>query len=155
MCYGVRHVQPRPEPTLLGKTATRWSRDQPRRGGMMIGVKRSFTPQKKKVLSYAKDGRNTVAESRSRANKAITKRKAKASRALRRAESVVSADARRDPDADVFVARARRKSWRKVPDAPLAEFVAARLRNRAAPTGRSIVCVEAARASARSAGPSK
>jgi hypothetical protein len=94
-------------------------------------MKRILSPPEKKILSYAKDGRNTVAESRSKADKAITKRKEKANRALRRAESVVSAEAAQRPDdVDAFVARTGRKSWRKIPDSPLGEYVAARLRNR-------------------------
>ena len=93
----------------------------------------SRTPQEKKLLSYAKDGRNTVAESRSIAHKAVAKRKAQANRALRRAESVASGEAVRSPEeADGFVPRVGRKSWRKIPDAPLGEYVAARLRNRKA-----------------------
>ncbi|MBW3570350.1 MAG: hypothetical protein KY467_04525 [Gemmatimonadetes bacterium] len=93
-------------------------------------MKRERTPQEKKRLSYAKDGRNTVAESRGKAHKAIARRKAKANRAFRRAESLALADASQ-PDADVFVGRTGRRSWRKVPDAPLGEYVAARLGVRA------------------------
>jgi hypothetical protein len=89
-------------------------------------MKRSLTPQEKKLLSYAKDGRNTVAESRRIAHKAIARRKSKANRALRRAQSQVLATAPA-PDADVFIARSGRRSWRKLPDAPLGEYVAARL----------------------------
>jgi hypothetical protein len=96
-------------------------------------LKRPTNPQEKKLLSYAKDGRNTVAESRSIAHKTVAKRKATANRALRRAEAVASAEAVRSPeDSDGFVARIGRKSWQKIPDAPLGEFVAARLRNRKA-----------------------
>jgi hypothetical protein len=96
-------------------------------------LKQSQTPQEKKLLSYAKDGRNTVAESRSIAHKAVAKRKANANRALRRAEAVADARAARNPDdADDFVPRVGRKSWQKIPDAPLAEYVAARLGNRKA-----------------------
>src|SRR5204863_743885 len=81
--------------------------------------------------SYSKDGRNTVAESRGKAHKTIAVRKTGANRALRRAESVVADEATRDPEnVDVFVARVGRKSWRKIPDSPLAEYVAARLKNR-------------------------
>jgi hypothetical protein len=96
-------------------------------------LKQSRAPQQKKLLSYAKDGRNTVAESRSIAHKAVAKRKAQANRALRRAEVVASAEAARNPeDSDGFVPRVGRKSWRKIPDAPLGEYVAVRLRNRKA-----------------------
>jgi len=94
-------------------------------------MERNLSPQDKKVLSYSKDGRNTVAESRGKAHKAIAIRKAAANRALRRAESIVADEATRDPEhVDVFVARVGRKSWRKIPDSPLAEYVDARLKNR-------------------------
>lgn len=91
-------------------------------------MKRGRTPQEKKLLSYAKDGRNAYAESRGIAHRAITRRKAKANRALRRAESVLlRAAAEPDMDADIHIPRARRRSWKKIPDAPLAEYLAARL----------------------------
>ncbi len=54
-------------------------------------MKRSRSPQEKKVLSYAKDGRNTVAEARSKSRTSIAKHKALANRALRRAEVVAVA----------------------------------------------------------------
>lgn len=90
-------------------------------------MKSRITPQRKKALSYAKDGRNTLAEARSKAHKAIALRKAMANRALRHAEAAATAAAARDPDADPVVARRGRRSWRKTPDAPLAVYVAARL----------------------------
>lgn len=89
-------------------------------------TKRTRTPQEKKLLSYAKNGRNTVAESRVKAHRTISLRKAKASRAFRRAESRALAAAQ-GPDADVFVGRIGRTSFRKHPDAPPGEYVAARL----------------------------
>ena len=90
-------------------------------------MKLRMTPQRKKALSYAKDGRNTLAEARSKAHKAIALRKAKANRALRHAQTVAVAIAGRDAGADPFVPRTGRRSWRKTPDAPLAVYVAARL----------------------------
>lgn len=92
--------------------------------------KRSLTPQEKKELSYARDGRNTFAESRRQAEKIIARRKSKANRAFRRAEAQALAAA--SADADVFVARTGRRSWRKIPDAPLGEYVALRLESREA-----------------------
>lgn len=86
-----------------------------------------MTPRRKKELSYAKDGRNTLAEARSKAHKVIALRKAMANRALRHAEALATGAAARDPDADTAVARRGRRSWRKTPDAPLAVYVAARL----------------------------
>ena len=94
-------------------------------------TKRNRTPQEKKQLSYANDGRNTFAESRSKAHKAISTRKAKANRALRHAETRALNAAAPEPDADVFVGRIGRRSWKKIPDAPLGEYVAARLGVRA------------------------
>lgn len=92
-------------------------------------MKRELTPQEKKLLSYAKDGRNTFAESRGIAHKAIARRKAKANRAFRHEESRALQSALGGDD-DVFVARISRKSWQKFPDAPLGEYVAARLGRR-------------------------
>lgn len=88
-----------------------------------------LTPQEKKLLSYAKDGRNTHAEGRSKAHTSITRRKVKANRAYRHAESRALAEAT-EPDADVFVARTGRRSWQKIPDAPLGEYVSLRLESR-------------------------
>lgn len=89
-------------------------------------TRRARTPQEKKLLSYAKDGRNTVAEARGKAHRAISLRKSKANRALRHAEkqALLAADG---PDAEGFAARTGRRSFRKIPDAPLGEYVAARL----------------------------
>jgi len=95
-------------------------------------MKRPRSPQEKKTLSYSKDGRNTVAESRAKARTAIAKRKASASRALRRAETVATSKIRTlGGEAEVEVSRTGRRSWQKVPDAPLAEFVGRTLNRRA------------------------
>ncbi|HEY0035960.1 MAG TPA: hypothetical protein VGB66_04685 [Longimicrobium sp.] len=88
------------------------------------------TPREKKLLSYSKDGRNTYAESRGRAHKAIARRKAKANRSFRHEESRALQSALAGHD-DVFVARISRKSWQKLPDAPLGAYVAGRLGRRA------------------------
>ena len=92
-------------------------------------TRRTRTPQEKKELSYAKDGRNTRAEGRRKAHKGIATSKAKANRALRRAEAR-ALEAATEPDADVFAARIGRRSWKKIPDAPLGEYVALRLESR-------------------------
>lgn len=94
-------------------------------------MKRERTPQEKKLLSYAKDGRNTRAECPRTARKAIARRKAKANRALRRAESVVlRAAAEPDTDADIHVPRIGRHSWKKTPDVSLGDYLASRLMRR-------------------------
>lgn len=95
-------------------------------------MKRVRTPQEKKLLSYSKDGRNTVAEARSKSRKAIAKRKAMANRALRHAESAAVAKIDQlGEDVEVTVARSGRKSWKKISDAPLGEYVARTLNRRA------------------------
>ncbi|GAA5147923.1 hypothetical protein GCM10023213_43330 [Prosthecobacter algae] len=88
-------------------------------------MKTRLTPQQKKLYSYAKDGRNGRAESRSVANKAISKHKAKANRAFRRAQvQALTKD-------DETVPRVDRKSFKKSPDVPLAVYVQIRLSQRA------------------------
>lgn len=95
-------------------------------------MRRFLTPQEKKVLSYAKDRRNTVAEARSKSRKAIAQHKALANRALRRAEQVVVSGIDTELDgSEVVVPRTGRKSWRKIPDAPLAEYIGRTLSRRA------------------------
>jgi hypothetical protein len=93
-------------------------------------TKRTRTPQEKKELSYAKDGRNLRAESRSKAHKAISRRKAKANRAFRREEKLATSAATAPGVDDVFVARISRRSWKKIPDVPLGDYVARRLETR-------------------------
>ncbi len=93
-------------------------------------TKRTRTPREKKELSYAKDTRNTFGESRRMSERAVAQRKAKAHRAFRRAESQALAAA--DTDADVFIPRVGRRSWKKIPDAALGDYVAARLASREA-----------------------
>jgi hypothetical protein len=92
-------------------------------------MKRELTPREKKLLSYARDGRNTRAEGRRKAHVSISRGKVKANRAYRHAEARALAAAT-EPDADVFVARRGRRSWQKIPDAPLAEYVSLRLESR-------------------------
>jgi hypothetical protein len=95
-------------------------------------VKRRLSPQQKKLLSYENDGRNTFAEARSKSRKSIAANKAQASRALRRAETVATAATlRANPEeVDAFIPRIGRKSWKKIPDAPLADYVSATLTRR-------------------------
>jgi hypothetical protein len=57
----------------------------------------------------------------------LTPQEAKAKRAFRRPETLALADAAAPDANDVFVARVGRRSWKKLPDAPLGEYVAARL----------------------------
>ena len=94
-------------------------------------AKRRRSPEEKKLLSYAKDGRNVVAEAPSIAHRAITKRKKGANQALRReVHTTLTSELRNAPDVesvDAFVPRVGRKSWRKTPDIPLGEYVAGKV----------------------------
>ncbi|HYW13975.1 MAG TPA: hypothetical protein VE871_18570 [Longimicrobium sp.] len=101
-------------------------------------TKRTRTPQEKKELSYARDGRNLRAESRSKAHKAISRRKAKANRAFRREEKLATSAATAPGVDDVFVARISRRSWKKMPDVSLGTYVA-RLLDRREQRGMSPV----------------
>lgn len=89
------------------------------------------TPQEKKVDEYVRDGRNTLAESRSKAHKAISKRKAWVNRSFRKAAgqalaSKVSEGEDAQLDAEVASLAVKRHGWRKVPDVPLADFLETR-----------------------------
>lgn len=93
-------------------------------------MKRIRSPREKKELSYGRDGRNVRAESRSKAHKAISRRKAKANRSFRREEKLACSAAKLPDVDDVFVARIGRRSWKKIPDVTLGEYVARRLDDR-------------------------
>ncbi|MCD5317076.1 hypothetical protein [Kineosporia babensis] len=89
---------------------------------------RSQTPQQKKALSLARDGRNVYGES-NRSRRAVRLRKRLVNRANRRAGAVLLAPARDPEQAEVVEIRLvtrRSKTWRKVPDVSLAEFLARR-----------------------------
>jgi len=75
-----------------------------------------------------------VAEMRSIAHRAISKRKAMANQAFRTAtRKVVAKQIRAATDAeaiDVFVPRTGARSWRKSPDAPLATYLESKIESR-------------------------
>jgi len=81
--------------------------------------KRRLTPQEKKVLSYAKDCRNTYGENDKGARKAIPRRKQQQRQNERR---VLKANLKKAVTGEEEVVRERPKigMWRKVPDEPLA-----------------------------------
>lgn len=112
-------------------------------------MKRSRTPQEKKDLSYAKDGRNIVAEMRSIAHKAISKRKAAANQALRRAQTVATIKASKNEQVESVIPRTGRRSFRKVPDVPLADFVATKLERRGQKINVSDVAKKASKAATK------
>lgn len=90
------------------------------------------TPQEKKRLSLAKDGRNTWGENDKASRKGLSRAKARVNRANRRAETVTLAEAlgvpdeERDTNAEDALEGRRRKAWRKWPDAPLGRVLARR-----------------------------
>jgi hypothetical protein len=94
-------------------------------------VKRPRNPKDKKIRSYERDCRNTVAESGSSARKAIAKRKAGASQAFRKAvKDRIAVTLKAADDAETFdlaIPRAGRRSFRKFPDSPLASVIRMKL----------------------------
>ena len=95
-----------------------------------------LTPQQKKAYSYAQDGRNIYGENDKSSRKNIPLRKRLVNKANRHADQQLLAGATGAPDPDVAEAaeqRAqgrRRKTWRKVPDRRLGEYLARRRSNR-------------------------
>jgi hypothetical protein len=96
--------------------------------------KRKRSPQEKKSLSYVKDRRNGVAEMRSIAHRAISKRKTLANQAFRSASrGVLTKELRAHTDLadiDEHVARTGSMSWRKIPDMPLASYLESKIESR-------------------------
>ena len=99
-------------------------------------MKKFRTPQEKKRLSYARDGRNLYGESKAGSLAGIRRRKRLKNRTLRRKERQLTAhfDEGRSEEAqelvDTQVRSLRRNSWRKVPDVSLGEAVATKLTRR-------------------------
>lgn len=99
--------------------------------------KRRLTPQEKKLLSYRKDCRNMVAESRSRSRVSIAKSRAMSHQAFRHRQNQIITELVKtyDDDFDLLInaeKALRTKSRRKFPDSPLVEFVSVLLRTRSA-----------------------
>jgi len=97
-------------------------------------MKRTRTPQEKKALSYEHDCRNGYAKSRSIARFAVAKRKKGAHQALRKeVSSRLSAGLREVASFEEFDGHVEvegRRSWKKIPDSPLACYVEGRERYR-------------------------
>jgi hypothetical protein len=92
-------------------------------------VKRK-TPQEKKKLSYAKDRRNTVAESKSSARKSIRARRAIENRRYRRALNE-KLGAEFETSVPARAAKLRKSGWKKIADAPLGDVVKDNVQSRA------------------------
>jgi|SRR5882672_203214 len=100
-------------------------------------VKRRRSPPEKKVLSYARDRRNTYAENSKSSRTSIRLRKRLRSRADRRVvASATKVVSKSQPDEfDVSRKRplaAKYRYWRKDPDTPLGVVVARKLARRKA-----------------------
>lgn len=98
-------------------------------------TKKQLSPQEKKLLSYKKDCRNMVAESRSKSRFAIAKRRAIGHQAFRHAEKQIldqlhNISEEIIEEVEVKVDKVKKKRWRKVSDSPLGEFVAVQLNTR-------------------------
>lgn len=107
-------------------------------------MKRFLTPQEKKLLRYEKDRRNTVGESRARSRKAIATRKALTNRSLRHAQNIATGRlAGVIDEANPVVRKTAKNSWRKIPDAPLAEYVGRTLQFRFLTSGNPSAPVSA------------
>jgi len=97
---------------------------------------RQRTPQEKKSLSYEKDRRNDYGENDKSSRKNIPLRKVKQNRAFRKAQNQILQKAGGEFDIGKLEIienemRSRKKGdWKKVPDAPLGEFVQGKLESR-------------------------
>jgi len=97
-----------------------------------------LTPQQKKAYSYAQDGRNIYGENDKSSRKNIPMRKRLVNKANRHADQQLLAGATGAPDAEVAEAAEQRaqgrrpKTWRKIPDRRLGEYLARRRANRRA-----------------------
>lgn len=100
-----------------------------------LTTKKRLSPQEKKLLSYKKDCRNMVAESRSKSRFAIAKRRSFGHQAFRHAEKQIL-DQLHNISEEVIeevqakVDKVKKKRWRKVSDSPLGEFVTVQLNTR-------------------------
>lgn len=95
-------------------------------------MRRRKTPQEKKRLTLAKDGRNAFGENDKASRKSIPRAKALVNRANRRTDTVALSNVLGPPDEEVdgriedVVEGRRRKIWRKWPDEPLRRKLARR-----------------------------
>lgn len=93
--------------------------------------KRKRSPQEDKILSYAKDGRNTYGENDKGSRVAIRFRKRWVNGTYRHQVHGALADPARDPDEIAeAVGAVTRKRWRKAADTPLGRVVEGQLRAR-------------------------
>jgi hypothetical protein len=102
-----------------------------------MSAKPPRTPQEKKALSYANDGRNTYGENDKSSRKAIPARKAAESRNVRRKAGQALRTVERLDDAKAATIESslrhdtdRVGGWTKAPDAPLGEFLELQARRR-------------------------
>jgi hypothetical protein len=106
------------------------------RMSIIVRVKRR-SPQEKKELSYARDGRNAQGENDKASRKGIRRRKSQRARATRRLanqqlpKNVDEVLVEQAEDIDRAIGTAKHKyNWRKKPDIPLRDWVARQQRRR-------------------------
>jgi len=94
------------------------------------------TPQEKKLLSYAKDRRNTYGENSKASRKSIPLAKARSIRSERHAQDRLLSEAVRmagdeaQSEVENRVRSTGPRDWRKSPDLPLAEALARKAKRR-------------------------
>jgi hypothetical protein len=105
-----------------------------RKGGVVrplnSSVMRHRTPQEKKTLSYAKDRRNTFGENSKGSRKSIPRAKARSIRSERHVQDAALSVAARGPGDEESLVVAENnvrstppRTWKKVPDRPLGEYL--------------------------------
>jgi hypothetical protein len=98
-------------------------------------MKKSPSPQEKKLLSYKKDRRNTYGERGSHSRHAIAEHKARDRRVYRRQiNQILNGAESNQPDlmeeVDIEVKSVPKSSWGKCPDEPLGKVVNWKLERR-------------------------
>ena len=102
------------------------------------------TPQEKKLLSYAKDRRNTYGENSKASRKAIPLNKALALRAERHVQNRILSNSVGASDSDELTAlendvrSTKPRQWAKSPDTPLGQVVPRRLNYRSGRIGAKL-----------------
>ena len=92
------------------------------------------SPQEKKLLSYAKDRRNTFGENSKASRKGIPLAKARANRVERHAQDHLLSQAVAVTSEEALIAvevavrSTKPRQWRKSPDMPLSKYLARRAR---------------------------
>ena len=99
-------------------------------GNLLMPLKKRRTPQEKKQLSRLKDRRNNYGENDKSARKTIPRNKKAGMRSARRSSKQLLQFGAEEESNSSLNSKLK-KRWRKMPDAPLGEWIQSRLRRRA------------------------